>query len=161
MKTVCIDTHILIWGVRKHATPGQEPMIQRAEMFLEYLEKSNARVLVPSIAIGEFLVGVPEERQPVVLEALQDRFRIVDFDPVAAALAAKLWQTRKQLLTASIGSTRDVIKADFQILATAITRKASVLYSHDEELLNMRQNLIAVSKMPEGLAKDRDLFEPH
>ena len=38
MSSACIDNHILIWGIRKEATPGQEPMILRAEFFLKYLE---------------------------------------------------------------------------------------------------------------------------
>lgn len=158
MKTVCIDTQILIWGVRKQATAGQESMIHRAEIFFEYLEKSNARVILPSVSVGEFLTGVPEEKQPAVLETLQERFRIVDFDPVAAALAAKFWQDRKQLVAPGSTASRDVIKADFQILATAVTRKASILYTHDDELLKMKQSRITVSKMPEGLAQQEDLF---
>ena len=132
MKTVCIDTQILIWGVRKQSTAGQEAMISRAEVFFEFLEKSNARVIIPSVCVGEFLTGIPEEKQAAVLDTLQGKFRIVDFDPVAAALAAKFWQDRKQILSPGSSASRDVIKADFQILATAVTRKASILYTHDD-----------------------------
>ena len=77
---------------------------------------------------------------------------------MAAALAAKFWQDRKQIVAPGSAASRDVIKADFQILATAVTRKASILYTHDDELLKMKQSCITVSKMPEGLARQEDLF---
>ena len=85
MSSACIDNHILIWGIRKEATPGQEPMILRAELFLKYLEDAKTTVIVPSVVIGEFLVKVPVARHQEVQAVLEKRFQIVPYDAVAAA----------------------------------------------------------------------------
>ena len=123
MNSACIDNHILIWGIRKEATPGQEPMILRAELFLKYLEEVNITVIVPSVVIGEFLVKVPVEKHQEVQGVLEKRFQIVPYDAAAAACAAKIFQEQKHSGASKGNFTRDILKADIQILATAVTRK--------------------------------------
>lgn len=39
MSLIVIDTQILIWAVKREATPGQEPMIEKAARYLEHLDK--------------------------------------------------------------------------------------------------------------------------
>ncbi len=39
MKLVCLDTHVIIWGIVKQATPGQENMIQKAKNLFEFLDQ--------------------------------------------------------------------------------------------------------------------------
>jgi hypothetical protein len=54
MKRVCLDNHILIWGVRGVSTPGQEQEIERAKQLFEDLDQSDARVMIPSVVVAEF-----------------------------------------------------------------------------------------------------------
>lgn len=39
MNLVCFDTHIIIWGIKKQATPGQEGNIEKAKDLIEMCEK--------------------------------------------------------------------------------------------------------------------------
>ena len=153
MSSACIDNHILIWGIRKEATPGQEPMILRAELFLKYLEESKTTVVVPSVVIGEFLVKVPVEKHQEVQDVLEKRFQIVPYDAVAAACAARIFQEHKTSGANRGNVSRDILKADIQILATAVTRKIGKLYTHDGDLAKLAEKYLPVSQMPEGLGK--------
>lgn len=36
-KPVCIDSHLIIWGIKKEASKGQEHMIEKAENFFNGL----------------------------------------------------------------------------------------------------------------------------
>lgn len=53
MKKVCLDNHILIWGVRGVATPGQEDHVERARQLCEDLDQSDSRVMIPSVVVAE------------------------------------------------------------------------------------------------------------
>ena len=61
MGIVCIDTHIVIWGIKKQATKGQENMISRAESFLNWLDENKKKIIIPVPVISELLVPVPNE----------------------------------------------------------------------------------------------------
>lgn len=158
MSSVCIDNHILIWGIRKEATPGQEPMILRAELFLKYLDESKTTVIVPAVVIGEFLVKVPEEKHQEVQAVLEKRFQIVPYDALAAGCAAKIFREHKNSGSSRGTVSRDILKADIQILATAVTRKVGKLYTHDGDLAKLAEKYLTVSQMPEGLAKQTPLL---
>jgi|SRR6185503_3832815 len=157
MSAACIDNHILIWGIRKEATPGQESMILRAELFLEFLAAQKTRIMVPAVVLGEFLVKVPADKHLDVQTVFQKRFQVVPYDNLAASLAARIQQEHRGGASHS-NTSRDVLKADIQILATAVTRKAAVLYTHDEDLTKLASRYLRVSQMPEGLAKQQPLL---
>lgn len=53
MKRVCLDNNILIWGVRRRATGGQEGHIPRAVALFEELDESGARIIVPTPVLSE------------------------------------------------------------------------------------------------------------
>ena len=158
MSTACLDNHILIWGIRQEATLGQESMILRAELFLKHLEETKTAVIVPSIVIGEFLVKVAIEKHEEVQAELEKRFRIVPYDAAAAACAARIFQEQKASKTVVENTPRDVLKADIQILATAITRKVGTLYTHDGPLTKLAEKYLTVKQMPEGLGKQTEMF---
>lgn len=139
MNLPCIDNHILIWGVRQKATLGQEPMILRAISFLSKLSEQRTRVMIPAVVAGEFLVGTGAENIQTVHEVLSKSFMIVPYDLAAAACAAKIRRSLKldDLKAEFLDLRRCEITIDCQILATAITRNASVLYTHDKKLIGM------------------------
>ncbi len=37
MKRVCLDNHILIWGIRGISTPGQEGMVGRTQALFDVI----------------------------------------------------------------------------------------------------------------------------
>ena len=56
---VCLDTMILIWGVKRESTPGQELKIKNAVAFLKDLEEQGAQIIIPAPVLAEVLTRVP------------------------------------------------------------------------------------------------------
>jgi predicted nucleic acid-binding protein len=166
MKRACLDNHILIWAVRGISTPGQESMIPRAAALLVDLDEANADILVPSVVVAEFLAGAPKETHTELLNVLNARFQLPPFDVRAAAVAAGLWRDyaarnpnlRERLKEEFPGTKSVKIKADVQILATAIARSASVLYTHDGTLRAIADGLIEVRELPPPRPHQADLL---
>ena len=165
MKRVCLDNHILIWGVRGMSTPGQEQEIERAKQLFEDLDQSDARVMIPSVVVAEFLAGVPKPQHGNLLDVLNRRFQIPPFDTRTAALAAELWREaaernphlKDQVKEAFPGTEKAKIKADIMILATALARNADILYTHDGPLAKVAEGRIDVSELPPLRPKQADL----
>ena len=165
MKRVCLDNHILIWGIRGVSTPGQEGMISRTQALFEDLDESDADVMVPAVVVSEFLAGVPKPQHPGLLEVLNRRFQLPPFDVRTAAVAAELWRDaaernphlRDLVREAFPGTEKAKIKADMMILATALVRKADVLYTHDGPLRAIADGLIEARNLPASRPKQSDL----
>jgi predicted nucleic acid-binding protein len=150
--SVCLDTNVLVWGVQKKATPNRVAMIERAERFLTWLAGEKETIVVPSVVLGEFLSGVPKSEHAGALSAFHDVFAVAPFDAAAAAIAANLWLDYKARQptqdAASAGPGRHVIKADCQIVATAIASQASVLYSDDPDMAALANGRLRVEAIP-------------
>ena len=155
MSLIVIDTQILIWAVKREATPGQEPMIEKAARYLEYLDRCKDKIIIPSVVVSEFLANVPEEREAAVLQTLSERFMIMPFDTLAAVHAARVWRKNSEgnpSITQQLKAndiTKAKIKADIQIVATALARKAVRITSHDEWLVKSAQGHIEAGPMPD------------
>jgi len=166
MKRICLDNHILIWGVRGISTPGQEVMISRATTLLEELDENDVDILVPAVVVSEFLAGVPKERHTELLNVLNGRFQLPPFDVRAAAVAAAIWRDsaardpnlRERVREAFPETKSAKIKADVQILATALARNADVLYTHDGPLRTIADGLIEVRELPQPRPKQAELL---
>jgi len=61
MAVVCLDSQILVWGIKQQATAGQEDMIPRAKAFLKWLDDNDKKVIIPAPIITEILMPVPIE----------------------------------------------------------------------------------------------------
>lgn len=154
MKLVCVDTHILIWGVRERAEDGQEPMIHRTKAFIEWCRSNKTTIMVPSIVVGELLTAIEPEHYAMVVNLLESGFDLPSYDAKAATLFARLWREKQEsglvaTLQTEMQATRQELKADCMIVATAITRNAQVLYSHDGKLKKFANGNIEVREIPE------------
>ncbi|HHY38833.1 MAG TPA: type II toxin-antitoxin system VapC family toxin [Clostridia bacterium] len=152
---VCLDTHVLIWGIREEAESGQERMIQRTKAFLSELEREKHTVIIPAPVVMEFLLGVPLERHPDVLESLQKRFRVIPFDVVAASFASEIWLTQFKGRTipdswrlANPDITKAMLKVDIQLIGIALSRRAEVIYSNDTRMKKLAADRIKVEEVP-------------
>ena len=76
MIRVCFDNNILIWGVRKKASPGQEGQIRRALALFDDLDKDGARIIVLTPVLSEFLTFAPEHRHAEITASLQNHFQL-------------------------------------------------------------------------------------
>lgn len=166
MSLIVVDTQILIWAVKREATPGQEPMIEKAMRYLEHLDKCKDQIIVPSVVVSEFLANVSDEREAVVLKALEKHFMVVPFDTLAAVHAARVWRTNStgnpsliQQLKAE-GFRNAKIKADIQIIGTALARKAVRITTHDDGLIKNANGHIEADYMPD-LPTQPELSLPH
>jgi predicted nucleic acid-binding protein len=145
---ICIDTNVLIWGVQGVAQPAQEGMIDRTRRYLAQLARDNEQVMVPSVVVSEYLQGFPLEEHPAQIEALAGGFFVAAFDARCAALAAEL-QRIGPAARAAPGS-RIALKADCQIIATAISHGASRIVTNNlEEFRRIARDRIPVIDVPE------------
>lgn len=153
MALVCLDSHILVWGIKEEANPGQEIMIPKAKRFISWLDEENYDVIIPSIVIGELLMRVPTNEHEAVTNFFGKRFKIPSYDLMAASCYATIWQKRNEDKTISylkekLRASREELKADCQIVAIAVTQKASCIYSYDEKLKRFAEDFIEVREMP-------------
>lgn len=139
---VTFDTMALIWGVQKVARPGQEVMIDWTAFLLEELVRRGTRLAITSVALGEFLSHFDDDERATQLVTIASAFVILPYDARAAAIAADLWNRRNE---AKSTATRVVLKADIQIVASAIAGGAGTIYSHDDnlrKLANIHEKII-------------------
>lgn len=150
---MCFDTNLLIWGVQKVANAGQEYLIDRTARFIEHLDHQGAVIVVPSVVLGEYLLGTPKEEHAAVLRVFTRRFEIAPYDAPSAGLAAILWQDLKSGELAQSewlkGKARAELKADVQWVATAIVHGANVIYSNDGDVEKIANGRIKVLEVPD------------
>ncbi|MCT0199921.1 PIN domain-containing protein [Synechococcus sp. CS-1325] len=154
MSQVCVDTHILIWGVKEQSEPGQEEMIPKAKELLKRCERDGKLILVPSIVVAEFLTGIPPSVHGEVLELLSGWCQIQPFDALCASVFAKLWQEKTALgVVADIRkdnvATRQELKADCMIVSTAVANKSETICTHDTALMRFAQGSVVCRQIPE------------
>lgn len=162
MSLVCLDTHILIWGIKREAAPGQENKIAMAQAFLKELEEDkDTRVMIPAPVIAELLTRVPHERHAAVNKLFESRFMVVPFDAAAASWYGRIFQDKRagtqDIKAATPELTRRDILADFQIVAIAVAHQASCIYSYDQGLTKFADGYIEVRTMPE-MVEQMDAF---
>lgn len=160
---VCIDTHILIWGIQKEASTGQKQMISAAQAFLRHLDSEGADILIPSVVLGEFLLRIPTGKHETVRAFFEQRFKVPPYDAASASRQAEVWQGSKDegvydVLRGDEIASRSEIRADCMIIGTALAHGAALIYSHDQKTLGkLAKGFIKVLQMPE-IAEQRDIF---
>lgn len=162
---VCLDTHILVWGIKGQADPGQENQILRSKALLKALEARNDKIVIPSPVLAEFLIGVPHDKLQSIPPQL-NKFEVAPFDAKAAWIFAQIWTEKNMGRTLSedikqelSGITRKTIKFDCQIVSIAVSCGANVIYSHDSGVKLFADGKIKVLEAPEFMAQDELGFE--
>lgn len=112
----------------------------RIELLVEELSKKRARIAIPSTVCAEFLAASEDSAQEFI-EKLTDRanFEIVAFDFKAAVQASIDHKAaiRSGNKKADLQGSRQCVKADRQIVATAKTRRADVVYTGDDDVVKI------------------------
>src|SRR5436190_9570769 len=120
---ICIDSHPIIWGIKKQATTGQEDMVAKAEYFFHWVDEEKHDVIIPTIVVAEILAPEPVTIQSQYLEILNGKFILADFDSRAALKYAQIMHGRfdeaKRIATEQ-GRFRQEMKIDHLIVAIAI-----------------------------------------
>ena len=147
MDLVCFDTQIIIWGIKKQATPGQEGNIDKARHLIQTCEKDGTEIMIPSVVVAEVLCALKPRLHIEFSAIIHKRFIIPPFDTQAALKFAEIWQKRKAAKGDSKIS-RAEMKADFMITATAVVGGAECIYSEDAGLKKFAQDYINVRPLP-------------
>jgi len=164
MAIVCFDTQVVIWGIKKFASPGQENMIVKAEALIADCDEKKHQIIIPALVLGELLMAVPLEEHPAFISSMYKKLRIIPFDVKAAALFAKMWLKWSE--TKSYPDTldgnrpsRDKIKIDYMIAATAKANNAQCIYTEDPGLKKFAEEYIRVESLPAAMVQT-SVLEP-
>jgi len=159
--TICIDSQVIVWGIKRQPTKGQEEMVSKAEYFFEWADSNGHEIIIPTIVVAEVLAPEPETIRSKYLETLTKGFIVVNFDTRSALKYAQLLNGRFEevkKLQEETGTIRQKMKADHMIIATAITNNASCIYSYDKGLTKFAQGYIDVKEFPTPPPKQIDIF---
>ncbi len=127
-RLVAIDSQILVWGIRKEGTEEQK---KRANWLFQSLEEEDSQIVVPAVALSEYLTRVDSDNHKNVIASLTVRFIISPFDVKCAALAARLFADGRGLIKKGTKGSRAVLRADAMIIASAASHGARHFYSGD------------------------------
>jgi hypothetical protein len=144
---IAFDSCILIAGIQRQDRRGK-PFIERCQQYLEQLQKDKIRVILPAPAVWELLAGYPPTGIAKVSAVLKTRFRSAPFNLRAAEIAARIQAahglvvvkntTGKALRANSLAvreASRQHIKLDIAVLATAIAAQATTLITDESKEL--------------------------
>jgi len=145
---ICIDTMVLIWGVQGVAKPQQSRMVDLTRRFLDSLGKHDT-VMVPAVVLAEYLSGFENERDRLAqYDKIGASFFVPAFDAPSASLAAEIARSVTAQGVAADWDRR-LVKADIQIIATAVVHNASVIVTHNvEEFQALAGGRIRVEDIP-------------
>lgn len=149
---ICFDTMVLIWGIQGESRPEQVHMIELAKRYIDGL-KPREIIMVPSVVLAEYLQGFKEDKdRQQQLSILRNRFFIPAFDLHAVALAAEIAATAGPETIEELERLRGrrAIKADIQIIATAVNHGAeSIVTSNVKEFEKLAAGRIKITEVPE------------
>mgnify|MGYP001207976854 CR=1 FL=1 len=148
MKVACLDTHVLIWGIKEEAEPGQEQMIPLAKALLSKLDEEKVPVVVPSIVLAELLMRIPKSEHEPFIGKLQKRFIISPFDAKTASLFGDLWIKKNQIRKEDPECTKNHLKVDLMIVASAVNSGSDRIYSQDDHVIKASVDCIECSGIP-------------
>ena len=147
---VCLDTHVIIWGIKEEATQGQEEMVQRAKSYIRHQDEQGIDIMAPAPVVAEAMIRGDIDQLRTIRTIIEGSFFIAAFDSPAAFLAAELERGRGAAKLLEEGEVpRSHIRIDTQIAAIAIAQKAEVIISHDPYMRTIAQDRIPVIELPD------------
>lgn len=158
---LAIDSQIIIWGIKKQSTDGQEDMIERAENFFSWVDNNNHEILIPTIVIAEILTPETIETRSTYIELFNKSFIVANFDMRCTLKYAQLLHGRKEEIKGIMKENeiaRQKMKADHLIIACALAHSAKCIYSYDPGLAAFAKGFIEVKELPPLPPKQTDLF---
>lgn len=153
VSSVCLDTNVLIWGIKRQAEQGQEHMIERASRFIHHLDKRGVRCTVPSVVIAELLMPLPVSEHRSFVALVSENFIVPSFNTITASFFAKVWQNKK----GQIQIPRQEMKFDAMVVATALSVGATCIYSNDPHIVSIAQGHIDCKDIPAVPEQERFL----
>ena len=163
-RIVGIDAMILIYaGIvpSKDASPAGSELARlklRAGMLFDHFARDDATIILPTVAIAEVLVPVPDSASGLLIQSLSENFLCPAFDMHAADIAAKLWAKHKKLPKDQQYKDRHVLKADAMIIASAKAAGAAEFYSNDGDCRKLAKLIMDADGLPTRARDLEDVF---
>ena len=126
-------------------------------LLLQTLEDQEALILVPTVALAEYLVIYPPEHHGQITAELNRTFLFPPCDVRAASIAAEIWDKHRSFKKVD-KVERAFLKGDALIVATAKAAGADVVYSNDSAFLRLDAVELVGKHLP---THHEDLFVDH
>lgn len=154
--TVTFDTMTLIWGVKRKATPGQEHMVDKAQAMLRWLAKERHKIVLTTTALAEYLGSFDAKERAEQRVILLGAFPVITFNMNAADIAAELLAKKELVKQAREdgGCSRQIVKADIAIIATAAAHGVSWLFSEDKKVRTAAAGKILVKRIADVVPEE-------
>ncbi len=134
---VAFDSTFLTFLFVPNAKCETDRAKDRIDYLIGSLHSSGERIVIPSPALAELLIGVGHSRRPVLHELNHSpKFLIAPFDTKAALELALLAETARKpgKKKGDSGGTWAKVKFDWQIVAIAKTQNVKTIYSEDADI---------------------------
>lgn len=156
---VLLDTQIWIYLHPKSPSKmsqAEKDLHVRARILSQELTDDEAEIVVPTLCIGEYLVGCDASTWISVVREFSERFVCPDYDLPSAQLAAKVRQAFSAQMKGKIyKDRRNVLSADVKILGAALAHRVKRIYSCDADFRKLASNFIEAFDLPKT---SKDLF---
>ncbi|MCC7316494.1 MAG: PIN domain-containing protein [Planctomycetes bacterium] len=129
-RIVAIDSNTMVFGFRKQGTKQQ---LEKAANLLAELDEEGVQIIIPSVALSEYLIPISAKKHNEVIAQLSKRYIIAPFDAKCATVAARLFAIGRQQRGAGKENVRKTLRADSLIIATASVHGAMEFYSDDDD----------------------------
>ena len=162
---IFFDTNVIIHGIQNVGAPGEEAKSVMAKAYLAHLFESGVKLVLPTPALAEYLIGIPSEDHERTRLVLERNFLMAPLSAKAAQVAAQLLQavdTRK--MRAQHPVDRQSLRVDALIIGIAIDLqtsdgKAAKVVTYDlKHFRQLARGEIEVTDVPEVLEQP-NLFE--
>ncbi len=150
---VGIDSMILIYAevvpAKKAARSSDwDDLRVRSKLLLHIAARKEGMILLPTVAISELLIPVPNAQRGALIAALQKLFVCPAFDLPAASIAADLWSQHRKLPQDQQYDRRQVLRSDSMSIASAKAAGATDFYSHDKKCRNLAALVMTARDLP-------------
>lgn len=147
-----IDANPFVWGIKKVASEGQEDNIRKAEEFFKWADYHKHTILIPTLVVAEVLVCEPEEEVVRYLKIIREKFFVAQFDIKVARIYSRILFGRLEKIKSNckvLEITRQQMKVDHIIVATAVSNKADIIISHDNGVKAFSEGFLKVEELRE------------
>src|SRR5688500_7527871 len=100
---VAVDAMVLVCGLRDD---GPAEKCKKAQWLFRQFTARKTQVILPSVALAEYLTNVQAADQPNVIAELKERFLIMPFDETCAVWATELFRHGLKMRTKGVEGGR-------------------------------------------------------
>lgn len=144
MSIVCFDTNVLISAIQDDET---DENTLKAKLLIRDCKTRKVNILIPSLVIAEVFMRLDHVDRSSFFSDISRLAIIAPFDVRASFEYGKVsdakWSRRKEF-----NISRNEMKFDMLIVATAMANKSECIYSEDAGVIKVADGFIETRKLP-------------